>query len=351
MFRRYILVSLVMLLCLPLFASAQEPAYEKINVKEIILEHTGDSYGWHIAKLFDRSIDVPLPVIVRGTKGWFCFSSSRLANGESYEGFSIVHEGEYAGKVVEDVNGAQVRPIDISITKNVLSLLLNAAILLTIVLSLTRWYKKHGSAPPPGALGALEMLVLNIQDDVIKKCIGKGYERYSPYLLTAFFFILVNNVTGLIPFFPFGANTTGNIAVTFTLALFTFGFINIFASREYWKEIIWPDVPVWLKVPIPLMPVVEIFGLFTKPFALMIRLFANILGGHSIILGLVCLLFVVQGTMSAAMGNSMSVVLIILTFFMSFVELLVAFIQAYVFTMLSAVFIGLSRVEPHKVKK
>jgi F-type H+-transporting ATPase subunit a len=151
---------------------------------------------------------------------------------------------------------------------------------------------------------------------------------------------------GLIPIFPGGANLTGNIAVTLVLAALTFLVVNIFATREYWREIFWPDVPVWLKVPVPIMPAIEAFGIITKPFALMIRLFANIMGGHSAILGLTCLIFI-TAKMGAAASASFTVVSVAFTVFMLFVELLVAYIQAYVFTMLSAVFIGLSRVEPH----
>jgi F-type H+-transporting ATPase subunit a len=188
-----------------------------------------------------------------------------------------------------------------------------------------------------------------IEEDVIKSCIGENYRRYSPYLLTVFFFILINNLMGLVPFFPGGANTTGNIAVTFVLAMFSLLFINLFGTREYWREIFWPEVPLWLKVPLPLMPVMEFIGILTKPFALMIRLFANTLAGHSIILGLVCLIFVMHATMDTLTSGGLSFVLVLLTFFMSFIELLVAFIQAYVFTLLTSVFIGLSQIQNHKL--
>ena len=149
---------------------------------------------------------------------------------------------------------------------------------------------------------------------------------------------------GLIPFFPGGANVTGNIAVTLFLALCTFFTVNVFGNKAYWKEILWPDVPTWLKVPAPIMPLIEFFGIFTKPFALTIRLFANILAGHSVILGLFCLIFI-TASMGAAMNAGMSLVAIIFTCFMTFVELLVAYIQAYVFTLLSSVFIGMARAK------
>jgi F-type H+-transporting ATPase subunit a len=165
-------------------------------------------------------------------------------------------------------------------------------------------------------------------------------------LLTVFFFIFINNILGLIPIFPGGANVTGNIAITFVLAICTFLIVNFSGTKEYWREILWPDVPLWLKAPVPLMPVIELVGIFTKPFALMIRLFANMLAGHSIVLGLTALVFVTV-SLGPVMNTSMTVVSVVFSVFIAFVELLVAYIQAYIFTMLSAVFIGLARVEPH----
>ena len=188
----------------------------------------------------------------------------------------------------------------------------------------------------------MEMVVMYIEDEVIRDNVGPDYKRYSPYLLCAFFFILINNLLGLVPVFPFGANTTGNIAVTLVMALCTTIAVNVFGNKEYWKEIFWPEVPWWIKVPIPLMPVIEMFGIITKPFALTVRLFANIMAGHTIILALTCLIFVTFA-MGVGIGTGMTIFSIILSVFMLCLELLVAFIQAYVFTMLSAVFIGLSR--------
>ena len=187
---------------------------------------------------------------------------------------------------------------------------------------------------------------MDIVNSVIKPSIGPNYRRYTPYLLTLFFFIICNNLLGLIPIFPGGANITGNIAVTFTLALGSFIAVNLFATKGYWKDIFWPDVPTWLKVPVPLMPAIEFIGIFTKPFALMIRLFANILGGHAVVLGLVCVIFV-TAKLGAGLNAGIGFVAVVLNIFIDFLELLVAYIQAYVFTLLTAVFIGLSQVEEH----
>lgn len=330
-----------------------EQAEEELDVKELILEHLADAYEWHITTWGDTHISIPLPVIVKGeTSGWHIFMSSKFHHGhDTYKGFYISQSGDYKGKIVErNAAGEEIRPWDFSMTKNAASLVLSSIMLIIIVMSVARWYRKTQKTgekkAPKGFVGFMEMFIMSVQDDIIKPCVGKNYRKFSPYLLTVFFFIFLSNILGLIPIFPGGANVTGNISVTLILALFTFVVVNAFGSREYWKEVFWPDVPTWLKVPIPIMPAIELVGVFTKPFALMIRLFANILAGHSIVLGLTCLIFV-TANMGAAINTSMTIVSILLTVFISFVEILVAYIQAYVFTMLSAVFIGLAQIEPH----
>ncbi|MCI5742294.1 F0F1 ATP synthase subunit A [Phocaeicola faecicola] len=327
-------------------AAAAPSEEEEVNVSELVFGHIGDAYEWHIATLGGKEWSIPLPVIVHSSTGWHVFSSSHLKEGE-YEGLYIASQGTNEGKIVErNAAGEEVRPFDISITKNVLGLFINSAVLLLILMSCVRWYKKHPveEGAPRGGVGMVEAMVLMIYEDVIKGCIGEDYKRYAPYLLTAFFFVLVNNLMGLIPIFPGGANVTGNIAVTLVLAVCTFILTNVYGSKEYWKEIFWPEVPVWLKVPIPMMPVIELFGIFTKPFALMIRLFANIMAGHAAILSLIAIIFITVKA-GAVINGSMTAVAVLFGIFMDALEVLVAFIQAYVFTMLSAVFIGLSRVK------
>ena len=325
-----------------------EPEKEKMDVKELIFSHTGDSYGWHITTWGERHITLPLPIITHSKeRGWFLFSSSKVQHGV-YKGFYIAQSEAHSGKLVELNNaGEEVRPLDLSLTKNAAALIINSLIMIVIILGVARWYKR--SAPygvPHGFAGAMEMFIMSIHDDLIKPCVGEHYQRYAPYLLTAFFFILTNNLMGLIPIFPGGASTTGNIAITFTLAICTFVVVNLFGNRAYWREIFWPDVPLWMKVPLPLMPVIELFGIFTKPFALMIRLFANIMAGHTILLGLTLLIFMTVA-MGPVINTSMTVVSVFMSLLMFFLELLVAYIQAYVFTMLSAVFIGLSLPKMH----
>lgn len=326
-----------------------------VNVKDIVFGHIGDSYEWHITTWGKTHVTIPLPVIVRSkTTGWHTFLSSRLEeNGGVYEGLSVAPSGsKYEGKLIEyDVAGHEVRPWDISITKVTLALLINSVLLVVIILGVARWYRKHpqGSAAPGGFVGFMEMFIMMVNDDVIKSCVGPKYRKFSPYLLTAFFFIFINNLMGLVPLFPGGANVTGNIAITMVLAICTFIAVNLFGTKVYWKDIFWPDVPWWLKVPVPMMPFIEFFGIFTKPFALMIRLFANMLAGHMAMLVLTCLIFI-SASMGPALNGTLTVASVLFNIFMNALELLVAFIQAYVFTMLSAVFIGLAQ-EEHQPSK
>ena len=328
--------------------TSQEEQANTVDVKGIVFGHIGDSYEWHITTWGNTPIVIPLPIILySGTSGWHTFWSSRLEENEgTYEGFSIAPAGsKYEGKIVEhDAAGGEVRPWDISITKITLSLLINSILLLVIILSVAHWYRKReqGALAPGGFVGFMEMFIMMIHDDVIKSCVGPNYKKFAPYLLTAFFFIFINNLMGLIPLFPGGANVTGNIAITMVLALCTFLAVNIFGTKHYWKDIFWPDVPWWLKVPIPMMPFIEFFGIFTKPFALMIRLFANMLSGHMAMLVLTCLIFI-SASMGPVLNGTLTVASVLFNIFMNALELLVAFIQAYVFTMLSAVFIGLAQ--------
>lgn len=343
-----VLAWIMALLPVQLFASTEGGATEEsetVDVKEVVFGHIGDAYQWHVTTWGNTHLTIHLPVMVYSSlSGWHCFSSARLEeNGGSYEGLSIAPSGSpYEGKLVEhDAFGAEVRPWDFSITKVAFALLFNSVLLLVIVLSVARWYRCHtyDSAVPGGFVGFMEMFIMMVNDDVIKSCIGPNYRKFSPYLLTAFFFIFINNLMGLLPLFPGGANVTGNIAITMTLALCTFVAVNVFGTKHYWKDIFWPAVPWWLKVPVPMMPMIELFGIFTKPMALMIRLFANMMAGHMAMLVLTCLIFI-SASMGPLLNGSMTVASVLFNIFMNALELLVAFIQAYVFTMLSAVFIG-----------
>ena len=252
--------------------SAQEKSdaegEKAFNPKEAIFEHLLDGYGWELP--FSHEHRIPLPVIVRDYKGdWQVFLSSRLGHGQQYKGFYIAQEGPNKGKVESvDDQGNRYRPLDLSITKNVLALFIAAFVCAWCVLSVARWYKRKRYKAPRKGVGAIEFLIEFIYTGVIKSTLGDKAPRFAPYLLTAFFFILLMNLLGLIVIFPGGANLTGNIAVTMVMALCTFIVVNVRGTKEYWKEIFWPDVPLWLKFPLPIMPLIEVFGIFTKPFAL-----------------------------------------------------------------------------------
>lgn len=350
----YILLFLFLSFAGVVTASGHSSTSGKVDVKKIIFEHVKDTYEWHITTVGEKHIAISLPIILYSPRtGWEVFPSSVFHEQESYKGFYISYMGDNEGKIVEnDANGEEQRPlIDLSITKTVLSVFISSFLLVVIVLSTARWYHRHKAddKAPRGFVGVMEMLITMVIDDIIKPNIGKNYKRYVPYLLTAFFFIFLNNLMGLLPIFPGGANVTGNIAVTFALALCTFIAVNLFGNKEYYKEIFWPDVPVFLKFPVPMMPLIELFGVFVKPFALTIRLFANILAGHTIILAFICIIFITM-SVSTYIGTAMTFVSVVFTIFMNVLELLVAFIQAFVFTMLSAVFIGLSQPEHHGSK-
>ena len=326
----------------------KEHEKENLDVYELIFGHINDDYSWHLITISGKDISIPLPVIVKSNeRGWFVFSSSRFDHGHAaYEGFEISQSADFKGKVVEIVSGQEVRPWDISITKNTFSLFVATALVLIVMLGMARSYKKDPLKRPTGIQAFMEPIIVMVDQEIAKACIGKNYKKFSPYILTVFFFILFMNLLGIIPIFPGGANVTGNIAITLVLAVATFIMTNFHGTREYWREVFWPDVPILLKAPVPLMPVIEIIGVITKPISLMIRLFANILAGHIMILVMIGLIFIFT-MLSPYVGAAVSVFSVALVVFISFLELLVCFIQAYVFAMLSAIFIGMGQVEPH----
>lgn len=339
------IITLFILFILPVrsLAADGEEKESTLNIPEIVLEHLSDSYEWHIASYKGKSLAIPLPIIVRSeeTGEWFLGTEHSLPS-------NYFFNSEHHGKIYEKLkDGSVVRPMDFSITKTVAQIWIVVIILVSVFLYCARWYKRHDVTDPAprGFVGVMEMLVTSIYDDVIKASINEKYKKYAPYLLTVFFFILTTNLIGLIPIFPGGANVTGNINITLFLALCTMIAINLFGNKEYWKDIFWPKVPVFLKAyPVAIMPVIELFGVFTKPFALMIRLFANMMAGHAVIFSFTCVIFL-GWSMGVGFGIGLNLFSIIMLLFMNCLELLVAYIQAYVFTLLSAVFIGMAHVE------
>ena len=331
-----LLISLLLLLQAGSLASPRESA-EELDVAGIIFEHIGDDYEWHITEWKGKPVAIPLPVIVHSSTGWHCFSSSRLQDGAEYEGLVINPE---SGKIVEAASGK--RPIDISITKNVLSLMMSSLLLLVIILCTARWYKRHDALKeaPTGIAALMEPLVMMVHN-MARENIGPDYQKFSPYLCMVFLWILLNNFLGIIPFFPGGANLTGNIAITLVLALFTFFIVNLNGTKHYYKEIFNPDVPVFLK---PVMPLIEVFSALMKPVSLTIRLFANMLAGHIMILSMVCIIFI-MAKYGPLLSGGMTLVSVLFGVFLNVLECLVSFIQAYVFTTLSCIYIGLARAK------
>lgn len=316
------------------------------NASEFIVAHVSDSHEWHILTKKDgHSVAIYLPVILYDReKGFSVFSSRNLAHGHIHDGYMIAEEGDLSGKIVKVDSGGKIDeenlPLDFSITKAIVGMIAAVLIGLFLFISMARSYKKTGISHPRGIQGFLEPVILFVRDDIAIANLGKHkYEKYMPYLLTVFFFILINNLMGLIPFPPpFGASVTGNVNVTFVLAVCTFLITQFSGNRNYWKHIFaTPGVPVWL---LPIMIIVELIGLISKPFALMIRLFANITAGHIIVLSLVCLIFIFETVAVAPVS-------IAFVLFMDCLELLVAFLQAYIFTLLSSLFIGMAMPEEH----
>jgi F-type H+-transporting ATPase subunit a len=332
---------------------------EPFNAGRMIIDHIVDAYEWHIVTIGHTHVSIPLPVILIYEGKLSVFMSSKFHHGhDSHLGYKIEDMGPKKGKIVRvkegtmeaDENAGQI--IDLSITKNVLAVFVSAALLMIIFLSVAKSFRKNKGGAPKGLQSLLEPIILFVRDDIARAAIGeKKYEKYTPYLLTVFFFIFLNNLMGLIPIFPFGANVTGNIAVTGILAVFTFIITLFSANKDYWKHIYnAPGVPWWLKFPIPLMPFVEFLGVFTKPFVLMVRLFANITAGHIIILGFMSLIFIF-GNIKGMLGVAVAPVSVAFGIFMGMLELLVAFIQAYVFTLLSALYFGMAMEEHHHAEE
>ncbi len=366
MLKTFLYISSALLLIIginnKIFANDQHPDHKEeqsdqheekkgFNPGPFIFEHIRDNYNWHIFTYKGHHVAIPLPIILYSKQqGLVAFWSSKLEHGHTYKNFTIAHEGDYKDKIIEVNKYGEfiTRPLDISITKNVAAILISGVFLVILFISIGNMYKKREGLPPKGLQSMLEPLVLFIRDDIAKNSIGeKSYEKYTPFLLTIFFFIFFNNLLGLVPIFPGGANVTGNITVTLALALFTFITTTITGNKNYWKHIFNPPgVPWWLKLPVPLIPFIELIGVIIKPFVLMIRLFANISAGHIIVLGFFSLIFIF-GNMDPMLGYAVSPVSIIFTIFMSMLELLVAFIQAYVFTILSAIYFGMASEEGH----
>lgn len=347
------LVLVVFTMGLVFTANAEDEKKKDLDVKEIIFGHIVNDYSWHILTTpAGTHVSIPLPVILYSeNSGFHIFMSSKFHHGhDAYKGFQIAQEGPLTGRIEEvDEQGNVLESslIDLSITKVVVGLFVSVIALVLIFLKSAKIATRNPNTPPKGILTFVEPLILFIRDDIAKAVIGKNYLKFMPYLLTIFFFIFITNIFGLIPIPPFGANVTGNITVTAALALMTFAVLIIKANKGYWQHIFnAPGVPWWLKLPIPLMPLVEVLGLFTKPIILAVRLFANMSAGHIVMLAFVALIFVFGG-LSASAGFAASPLSLVFTIFIILLDVLVAFIQAFVFTLLSAIYFGMAVEEHH----
>jgi len=346
------LLSLLLATSFLSYASESDPENDKpFDTKELIFHHIKDSHSFHVA----GHLSIPLPVILWTKNGLTTFMSSEFHH--DVEGKTIVenngqkfvnlHEKIYQlEEGVETINFDKehhptnaVKPLDFSITKNVFSMFLSMIVLVLIFFTAAKSYRKSSNGMPSGIAKFTEPIILFIRDEVAIPNIGeKKYKKYMPFLLTLFFFIWLNNIFGLIPFFPFSSNLSGNIAFTLSLAAITF-IITLFSSKKYyWKHMLWmPGLPVPMKL---FLAPIEFMGMFIKPIALTIRLFANITAGHIIVLSLISLTFIFQNYVVGA-GSVLFVV------FISVIEVLVVAIQAYIFTMLSALYFGQALEEEH----
>ncbi|MCD0486803.1 F0F1 ATP synthase subunit A [Pedobacter sp. MC2016-14] len=333
-------------------AHAEPEAEKKFNLGKFALHHIADSHSWHVI----GDYYIGLPIMLYTNNGLVVFNANdfhhddeaKIVVEKGGQRFVKMHEKIYYASETANEHGQYVdagaehhvnnaRPLDFSMTKNVCTLLLSVIVILAVFLKVASGYKKRAGKSPKGLQSWMEPIIMFVRDDIAIPNLGHKYERFMPYLLTVFFFIWFNNMLGLIPFLPGGANLTGNISVTVVLATITFLMINFNGNKYYWKHIFTPDVPWWLYIV--LVPV-EIIGIFTKPIALAIRLFANITAGHILGLALIGLIFVFNST-------AVSLASVPFALFIGAIELLVAFIQAFIFTILSALFIGMAIEEHH----
>ncbi|HMJ69194.1 MAG TPA: F0F1 ATP synthase subunit A [Cyclobacteriaceae bacterium] len=306
--------------------AAEQHAKAEMNVSDVIIDHVKDSHVWH----FTESVVLPLPVIVYTKEDGLKFFSS----GNFYEHHQVVPYGDYT--IDHEHIFYKSQPVlDLSITKNVAMLFINSALMLLIFGTVARAYGKRKGLAPKGVQSFMEPIILFVKDEIVKPNIGPKYWKFLPYILTLFFFIFFGNLLGLL---PGAANLTGNIAVTACLAALTFVITNVNGNKNYWSHIFWtPGVPNALRIII--LPV-EIIGIFTKPFALTVRLFVAITAGHIVLLALTSLTFIFQSWF-VGIGTSL------VNLFISLIELLVAAIQAYVFAMFTSLYIG-QAIEEHE---
>lgn len=358
--KRFLLALVALLVTPTLFAShdAENHEKEEYDVTESIMHHISDAHEWHLWGGHDDAVSIYLPIILIDN-GLQVFSSKAFYDGKAVEftneagkkdhyfveatgKYALLHEKIYKAEngalTIHEGHATNAKPLDFSITKNVLSLFMGAIIILILMFITAGFYKKNGAVAPKGLAKYMEPMILMVRNIAVDNIGDHKYKRYLPFLTTVFFFIWINNMLGMVPFFPGGANLTGNISVTLILAVFTLLLTVFSGNKNYWGHIFaTPGVPMAL---LPIMIPIELVGILTKPFALMIRLFANMTAGHIIVLALISIIFINQSAAWGFLSAPMAL-------FISVLELLVAFLQAYLFTMLSALFIGAAVEEAH----
>jgi F-type H+-transporting ATPase subunit a len=327
-----------LLFVLPSFSFAADENGKKLDAGEMIMEHVKDAHSWHIA----GNVAVPLPIIVYSSgHGLSVFCSNKLDDGAVYDGYKMDKE-----HIVFANPNETAKIWDFSLTKNAVEILLAGLLLILVMNGVSKAYKKGVGSAPKGMQSFFEPVIIFVRDEIAIPCIGKKkHEKFVPYLLTVFFLILFLNLLGLIPFFPGGANVTGNVSITVSLAIFTFIPMMVFSTKTYWAHTLWmPGVPAVVKILI--LGPIETLGVILKPFTLMIRLFANILAGHIVALSFFSLIFIFGGLWGHFAGYATSVFSVAFTVAMLLLDLLVALIQAFVFTLLSAIYFGMVTEEP-----
>ena len=337
-----------------LIAGEKNKKDKKFNAGDMIMHHIIDTHEWHILDWKGKHISIPLPIILyHEGVGLVTFMSSKFNHGksavfvsDSFIGYNLDHGNIYAVDKSGKINKTETSKIwDLSITKNTLALILSIFVLIVVFFNVSRQYIKNHNSVPTGLRGVLEIIIMFVRDDIARPAIGeKSYKKYLPFLLTVFFFILLNNFMGLVPIFPGGANLTGNIAVPMVLASMVFVITLLSGKKTYWQHIfVMPGVP---KPVLLILTPIEIIGVILKPLVLMIRLFANITAGHIIVLSFFSLIFIF-GELSPVAGYGASILSVGFVVFMTMLEFLVAFLQAYVFTLLSAIYFGAAVEEEH----
>lgn len=341
---RALLLSILFLVLMTVQAVASpnnDEQHQSFSTVEYISDHISDSHEWYFFSIGNKHLTIPLPIIVYSKhSGLNLFMSGKFHHPPENFSFYIEKTGDNKGKIYETLpDGTVYAPFDLSITKSIVGVILVSILIILIVLRSAKKSKHHSNIAPKGLQNMVEFLILFVRDEIAIPFVGEKHKKYTPFLITLFIFILFANLMGLI--LPLGLSITSNIAVTLALAAITFIITTVSGNRKYWGHIFNPDTPWYMKTPLlPLMQIIEIMGVFIKPTVLMIRLFANMLAGHMIVTVLVALIFLFSTVIHPIAGAGVSIISVFFSVFIVLLDILVSFIQAYIFTLLSAMYFG-----------